>query len=75
MAKITTTDGIQVSITLDGVDQSVSLEPGDHDVLDPIADLLLNQGLATITSKSSSKKTSAPAPVSENPTIPSTSEA
>lgn len=58
MALITIKEAVRVDITLDSKRIELDLVAGDTDVEQPIADLLIAQGLAVVASKSSSKKIS-----------------
>ena len=71
MALITLTEAVRVDISLDGKRIELDLTPGDVEVEQPVAELLLAQGLAVVAvAKSSSKKNS---PAVEEP-APTTQE-
>lgn len=52
-------EAVHVTMTVDGADFSVDYAAGDVDLPQPIADLLVAQGLATVTKAKSSKTTTA----------------
>lgn len=55
----------QVELRLNGVDYSGEYGPGDVDLPEPVAQLLIEQGLATPAT--SAKKPTKPTPIAENP--------
>lgn len=64
----TITEAVHVDIRIDGETISADYAPGDVDLPQPIADLLVAQGLATPTAVSSGKKKADPAPADSTPT-------
>ena len=73
MAKITLSEAVHVSITIEGNAVELDLTVGDNDVEQNVADLLIGQGLAVeSSSKTSTKKTSSTPIVEETPTTEST---
>lgn len=66
MAKITINEAVHISTVIDGEIIDLDLTPGDIDLHDVIADLLITQGHASPAGKTS-KKTSSAAPVEETP--------
>lgn len=61
MALITLTEAVRVDISLDSERIELDLAAGDVEVEQPVADLLIAQGLAVVaTTKSTSKKNSTP---------------
>lgn len=56
MALITISEAVRVDISLDSERIELDLAAGDVEVPQPVADLLIAQGLAVVATKSSSKK-------------------
>jgi hypothetical protein len=69
MAKYTIAEACHVSIVLDGEVLDLDLTAGDVELAQPVADLLIAQGLASEATKSS-KKTSVTEVVAETPSEP-----
>lgn len=72
MAKYTITEACHVSIVLEGKSVEFDFEAGDTELDQPVAELLIAQGLATdvTAAKTSTRKTSAAEVVAEPVTEP-----
>lgn len=75
MAKITLSEAVHVSISLDGKAVELDLAVGENEVHSSVAEVLVAQGLVSDSSSKTSKKTSSTSIVEETPTTKESTEA
>lgn len=63
--KYTIAQNVEIDIRIDGKDETLSLAAGDHTLHPAVAEVLVEQGLATPAGTKAAKKTTDPEPTED----------